>query len=243
MTRVVTSGKVNTAMMSFSTLLTVEDIDAVVYFVRKTFMQGKLKNTRYHTEENGWFNHEKYKIAYPFAKGELELDVKDETLSAEQRKGKQLFLSSCVSCHDRGVVNDEGVIWEGRPLSWPRNNYSHKTAQTVDEVSGASSYALHNIEKTYTPSSEKEEQGREIFQNNCAFCHAADGSGKNWIGQFIEPHPKDFSQGKIRETYTEQKLKEIISNGKKNTAMPAWRYVLSDEQIESVILYLWNRYE
>ena len=246
MTEVVSSGKKNTAMMSFKTLLSEDDIDAVVYFVRKAFMDKKLKNTRYHTVENGWIDHEKYKIAFPFATGELPLDTKDESLSGEQLKGKQLFLAACVSCHDRAVVNEDGNIWEGRPLSWPRNNYSHKQTQKhgqkVDGISGASSYALHDIKKTYIPASEVEQKGLLIFQNNCAFCHAPDGSGKHWIGQFIEPHPKNFSQKSIQETYTKQQLKNIIANGKKDTAMPAWRYVLTEEQIEYVISYMWERY-
>ena len=242
MREVVASGKKNTAMMSFKSLLSSDDIDAVVYFVRKAFMQQKLKNTQYHTEENGWFDHEKYKIAFPFATGEIPIDIKDESLSLEQRKGKQLFLTACISCHDRGKVKNDGAIWEGRPLSWPRNNYSHKIQETVDQISSASAYAIHDIKKVYIPTSEAEKRGQEIFQNNCAFCHAPDGSGKHWIGQFIEPHPKNFLQASIRESYTKHELKKIISNGKENTAMPAWRYVLNEQQIEYVISYMWERY-
>ncbi|MDH3327518.1 MAG: c-type cytochrome [Gammaproteobacteria bacterium] len=205
-------------------------------------MQQKLKNTRYHTEENGWFNHEKYKIAYPFATGEIPLDIADEKLSEIQRSGKQLFLASCISCHDRGKVNQDGVIWESRPLSWPRNKYTHKQVDKADAISQASPYALHDIQKVYVPGSDSEKKGQIIFQNNCAFCHAPDGSGKHWIGQFIEPHPKNFTEKSIQVTYSKQELKTIISNGKENTAMPAWRYVLSEEQIEYVISYMWQRY-
>ena len=242
MRQVVTYGKKNTAMMAFQSLLSSEDVDDVVYFVRNAFMKQKLANTRYHTEENGWFNHEKYKSAYPFATGEIPLDRDDEKLSAEQRSGKRLFLSSCVSCHDRAKVKDEGAIWQSRPLSWPRNGYSHKATNKMDGISQASPFALHDIKNVYVPRSSFEKEGQIIFQNNCAFCHASDGSGKHWIGQFIEPHPKNFTRTSIRETYTKQRLKEIIMNGKKNTAMPAWRYVLSEEQIEYVISYMWDRY-
>ncbi|MCK4818427.1 c-type cytochrome [bacterium] len=210
-------------------------------------MEKKLENTRYHTPENGWFDHEKYKIAYPFATGQIAIDTEDENLSEDQIKGKQLFFESCVSCHDRGVVKNAGNIWEGRPLSWPRNNYSHKLfpkqALKLDGVSGASSYAKHDIKKTYIPASEAEKKGQLIFQNNCAFCHAPDGSGKNWVGQFIEPHPKNFTQKSIQETYSKQQLKNIIANGKKDTAMPAWRYVLNEEQIGYVISYMWLRFK
>jgi len=239
-------GKKNTAMMSFKTVLSNDDVDAVVYFVRKAFMKKKLKNSRYHTEENGWVNHEKYQIAYPFATGKIPLDTKDEALSEEQRRGKQLFFVACVTCHDRGKVNEEGVIWSARPLSWPRNNYSHKYSkdvEMVDEVSEASPYAKHDIKDIYIPRSTAEKNGQIIFQNNCAFCHAPDGSAKHWLGRFIAPHPKNFLSESIRISYTKQKLKEIVSNGKDNTAMPAWRYVLTSQEIDDVVDFIWNRFE
>jgi len=242
MRQVVFSGKKNTAMMSFSSLLSNDDVDAVVYFVRNAFMTNKIKNTRYHTEENGWVNHEKYKIAFPFALGDTPLDTRDEELSEAERKGKRLFLAACISCHDRGKVNKDGVIWEARPLSWPRNNYSHKQIEKADALSAASAYAVHDIESFYIPGSEAEKKGQIIFQKNCAFCHAPDGSGKHWVGQFINPHPKNFLQDSIKKIYTKQSLMGIIRNGKENTAMPAWRYVLTDDQINNVIAYMWVKY-
>jgi len=242
MRSVILSGKKNTAMMSFKSLLSLGDIDAVVHFVRTAFMQKKLKNTRYHTVENGWLNHDRYKIAFPFATGEIAIDEADENLTEEQREGKKLFLSACVSCHDRAKVLSHGSVWESRPLSWPRNDYSHKENEKTDATSQASPFAIHDIKKVYVPASDDEKKGQIIFQNNCAFCHAADGSGKHWIGQFIEPHPKNFTQQAIREIYTKQSLNEIISNGKVNTAMPAWRYVLSEQQIQYVISYMWQRF-
>ena len=242
MRRVIRNGKKNTAMMAFQSLLSNEEIDAVVYFVRQAFMQKKIKNTRYHTKENGWLNHDKYKIAFPFATGEIALDTPDERLTKEQLAGKNLYLSSCVSCHDRAKVNRSGDIWESRPLSWPRNGYSHKQAQQIDATSQASPYAIHDIKNVYVPGSESELLGQIIFQNNCAFCHAPDGSGKHWIGQFVEPHPKNFASVKIRNIYNKQQLKKIIRSGKENTAMPAWRYVLSEKEIDAVVAFMWQRF-
>lgn len=138
----VTHGKSNTAMTGFSRLLNSTEIAAVVDFVRWEFMQNRLENTRYHTVENGWPNHLRYKIAFPFARGDIPLDRPDEQLSTEQLKGRQLFLTSCITCHDRSVVNSEGDIWQKQSISYPRNNYSHTQ---IDAVSSASIYALHDI--------------------------------------------------------------------------------------------------
>ncbi|MDX1811976.1 MAG: cytochrome c, partial [Gammaproteobacteria bacterium] len=86
--RVVSQGKPGTAMMNFSNTLSSQEIEAVAYFVYKAFVQEKAHNTRYHTVENGWKNHEQYKDAFPFATGEISLDTPWESLSPSQRKGK-----------------------------------------------------------------------------------------------------------------------------------------------------------
>jgi len=242
MREVLVNGKPNTAMMSFATLLDDSEIAAVIHFVRSTFMKGDTQNTVYHTLENGWPNHEQYRLAFPFALGEIPLDEPWENLKPDEVKGKQLYLSSCVSCHDRSKVKNDGIIWQSFPISWPRNAYDHKQEQQVDSISGASQYHVHHIKSVYQPKTEKEIKGEQIFKNNCAFCHAPDGTGKHWIGQYIQPPAKNFTQESIRKLFTKQTLKQRIQNGVKGTAMPAWRYVLSDAEIESVASYLWERF-
>ncbi len=243
MQRAVKQGKANTAMMSFANLLNEAEIDAVIYFVREAFMRQKLKNTRYHTVENGWENHAKYSDAFPFALGEVQLDQPWETLTDSQRRGKALFLSSCVSCHDRANVAEEGAVWESFPLSWPRNGVSPQNLHNPDAVSQASPYSVHDISPDFMPQTAQQQHGSRLFQTNCVFCHAADGSGKNWIGQFIEPHPKNFRQAPIDKLFTKETLFERISNGVEGTAMPAWRYVLNVEELNAVVEYMWQRFK
>ncbi|MBF0283557.1 MAG: cytochrome c [Magnetococcales bacterium] len=126
MIRSVSQGREKTAMVGFSELLSAEEIRLVVGFVREEFMRRKAKNTRYHTPANGWENHERYAAAYPFATGALPLDAPDARLTPEQQRGKALYMESCVTCHDRGRVEEEGPVWEPRPVSFPRGAYSHQ---------------------------------------------------------------------------------------------------------------------
>lgn len=243
MRQAITQGKKNTAMMSFAHILSEQDIDAVIVFVRQAFMSQKIQNTRYHTVENGWPDHDRYKSAYPFVMGEIEINTAVENLSAEQKSGRQLYLSACISCHDRSSTLNEGIIWQSYPLSWPRNAYSHKAEIRPDAISQASPFNIHDIKIVYVPGSKTELKGQEIFHANCAFCHAADGSGKHWIGQFIEPPARDFTRHSIQQIFTKQTLKERIRNGVKNSAMPAWRYVLSEKEIDSVVDFMWQRFK
>jgi len=231
----VTHGREGTAMVSFSNVLSTGDIKNVVSYIRQRFMQNDKPDYIYHTEANGWPDHQRYDIAFPFASGELALDTPWQQLSESQKKGKKLFMLSCVSCHDRAVVKDEGPIWELRPLSYPRKHYDHKTP--LDSISSASPYQLHEQIPDTTNMTEQQQRGGILFQQNCAFCHGADATGKNWIGSFIEPHARDLTNTGITKRQDEQLL-QLIRNGLPNTSMPAWKHVLNDEQIINIIHYL-----
>ena len=232
----VINGRPGSAMMGFASILSRQEINVVVDFVRSEFMEHGRLNTRYHTAENGWPEHEKYVAAYPFALGQLPLDLAWEKLTPQQQLGKEVFLSSCVSCHDRGHVNNEGALWEARPLSFPRNGYSHRGI-TLDSESGASPYALHDQAPILSDLTPMERQGQELFQQNCAFCHAADGTGQNWIGSFLDAHPRNLTSPRVAALTTEQ-LIAAVSLGIKDTTMPAWKGVLTKNQIHAVVSYV-----
>ena len=237
----VTNGRNNTAMKSFSRSLSEKEIEAVVDFVRLEFMTNRAENTRYHTVENGWPEHDKYKAAFPFALGEIALDTPWESLTTEQQAGKKIYLQSCVTCHDRAKVDDEGVIWELRAVSYPRNQYSHKHAgdkHDADATTGASPYEKHEVVPVVKNLTASEKRGEQLFQSNCAFCHAADGTGKNWIGSFLDSHPRDLTDKSFMQAVTRQRLKKVIEDGLPGTTMSAWKQVLKDDEIDSIIDYI-----
>jgi cytochrome c oxidase cbb3-type subunit 3 len=236
MREAVTKGRSGTAMVSFASVLDPADIEAVVDFIRHQFMQGDRPVLAYHTPENGWDSHEqRYGAAYPFANGDIPLDAPWEELTPRQRAGKKLYMSACIICHDRAKVENEGLIWELRALSYPRRHYSH--TQSPDAVSGASPYALHDQPPAPLELTPTERRGERLFRHNCAFCHAADGTGRNWIGSFLEPRPRDLT-GPVIGQMNDQQLRETIRDGISGTSMPAWKYSLSDTQIGDIMAYL-----
>ncbi len=231
----VSQGRAGTAMVSFSGVLDDRKIQAVVEFIRTEFMKGGRPVLIYHTPENGWDNHQRYAAAYPFASGELALDTPWEELTVLQQRGKQLFMSACISCHDRARVRDEGTIWELRSLSYPRKHYDHR--RPLDYISGASPFALHDKPPVVDGLSTAEHHGQRLFQRNCAFCHAADGTARNWIGSFLEPRPRDLTSSTI-QTRDMAALKNVIKEGLQGTSMPAWKNILDDGQIDDIIAYM-----
>ena len=246
----VKNGRTGTAMRGFEGILQPAEIALVTDFVRREFMLNKAPNTRYHTAENGWPNHERYAAAFPFATGKVMLDIPAEKMTPEQRTGHRLFMSSCISCHDRAKVSEPGAPWESRPLSYPRNGFSPGdnyaspgrtglgATPKVDAVTSATPYHLHDKAPRLADLSAQQRRGESLYQQNCAFCHAADGTGRNWIGSFLEPHPRDLTSSAAMSTMTHERLLGVIRDGLPETSMPAWKSVLKDDEIQDVISYV-----
>lgn len=232
-------GREGTAMKSFTGIISADEMEAVAAFVEHEFVRRKAPNTAYHTADNGWPDHERYAVAYPFATGTIALDTPVEQLDAHQRRGRTLFLEACISCHDRARVTDDGPAWSSRPLSYPRMGFQPGDygPPKPDAVSSASAYAQHDIVPVIEGLTPIEKRGEALFQANCAFCHSADGTGKNWIGQFMEPKARDLTLY-TRETLPAARLHETIREGLPGTSMPAWKHVLQPAEVEAVGAYV-----
>jgi cytochrome c oxidase cbb3-type subunit III len=226
-------------MKSFAGVLDDAGVAAVAAFVEREFVIDKAPNTSYHTPANGWPDHARYAAAFPFARGEIALDAPDDQLDGTQRAGRKLFFGACVSCHDRARVQDEGPAWSARPVSYPRFGFVPGQPNTppVDAVSSASVYAKHEVVPVIEALSPLERTGQALFQANCAFCHAGDGTGKNWIGQFMEPKARDLTQYSAA-SMPPPRLRQVILDGLPGTSMPAWRAVLEPQQVEAVAAYV-----
>lgn len=233
----VANGRAGTAMQGFGTVLSPEEIERVVDFVRDGFMRGRDVGTYYHTPENGWDNHQRYRDAFPFARGEIAIDTPGEQLTPAQRRGLTLFMSACISCHDRGRVRDEGPLWDTRAVSYPRAGFSLLTPPS-DAASGATPYARHDVAPAIAGLTEQQRRGEALFQAHCAFCHAADGTGKNWIGRFLEPHPRDLTDPAAMRAMTRERLVAVIRDGLPGTTMSAWKAVLGSDDIDAIASYI-----
>jgi cytochrome c oxidase cbb3-type subunit III len=237
---VLREGKPGTAMKPFVGVLNEQELHAVAAFVEREFVQQRAPNTVYHTAANGWPGHERHAAAFPFARGEVALDTPAEQLSTEQQAGRRLFMTSCISCHDRARVTDEGPAWSTRPLSYPRMGFEPgqpNVAPAPDAVSSASVYARRERPPIVAGLTAQQQRGERLFQANCAFCHGGSGTGKNWIGQFMEPPARDLTQY-TRQTMPPVLLRTRIREGLSDTSMPAWKHVLRPAEIDAIAAYI-----
>ncbi|MBX3465125.1 MAG: c-type cytochrome [Planctomycetes bacterium] len=229
------NGRPGTAMASFRGVLDAREMQAVAAFVEREFVREARPNTAYHTAANGWPDHERHAAAFPFALGRLAADVPAEQLDETQRRGRQLFLTACISCHEPAGA-DPGPAWSTRPVSYPRLGFVPGQVD-VDAVSSASVYAKHDAAPHLDGLSAAERRGEALFQANCAFCHGGDGTGRNWIGQFMEPPARDLTRYD-RRSMPPARLRQVIRDGLAGTSMPAWRSVLAPAEIGAVAAYV-----
>ena len=77
--------------------------------------------------------------------------------------------------------------------------------------------------------------GREIYANTCIRCHGIDGKGA--MGIQLAPPPADLTSDSVQNRLDAWLFKRI-HDGKPNTAMGAWKYSLSDDEIWDVLAYI-----
>ena len=79
------------------------------------------------------------------------------------------------------------------------------------------------------------EKGKGIYQRLCVACHGETGGGDGYA--LFHPPPKDL-QASATQKKTDKELLDTIRNGHPNTAMGAWKYALSEEEMRQVLAYI-----
>jgi mono/diheme cytochrome c family protein len=79
--------------------------------------------------------------------------------------------------------------------------------------------------------------GRDVYTTNCETCHGESGRGDGPAGLRLVPRPADLRIHSAPGVHTDGELFYWISYGFPNSAMPAWKDQLTEEQRWSVINY------
>jgi mono/diheme cytochrome c family protein len=87
-----------------------------------------------------------------------------------------------------------------------------------------------------TPTDENLIAGGEIYTELCARCHGTPGGGPSVLGASLYPPAPQFI---VRPSeYSEGQLFWIVKHGIRNTGMPAWSRLLTDQDIWQVVAVL-----
>jgi mono/diheme cytochrome c family protein len=93
-----------------------------------------------------------------------------------------------------------------------------------------------DLPNPFPPDGPHLQEGRELYEKHCAFCHGLDGKGPGENGiQFYPPVPSLVgSEMELRDG----QMHYIISRGIRYTAMPSFAKVLTPDQIWKVITWV-----
>ena len=100
---------------------------------------------------------------------------------------------------------------------------SVRTLAATLMVLGPFAFAVSLLVAAKTPN------GADIFREKCTMCHGIDGKGYPAI------KTPDFTDAKWQASVKDSEILNVIKNGKKDTAMPAFADKLSEKEILAVV--------
>ena len=88
------------------------------------------------------------------------------------------------------------------------------------------------------PTEDNVAEGREHFGHHCAICHGLDGQAYGVpFADKMEPPVPDLMSKDIQD-YADGQLKSIINDGINPSGMPAWKGILSDDEMWRIVDYI-----
>jgi predicted ferric reductase/mono/diheme cytochrome c family protein len=163
-------------------------------------------------------------------------------------RGKEIFEARCASCHGQagdgsgleGAANftDLEFMHQKKPAEFfeaIRNGVGGTAMPAWDDtLSETEIWDVLYYEWTFATSPEEIAQGKELFATNCTTCHGAAGDGSGLEGA------ANFTDQAFMSNKEPLRFFESIRDGIEGSAMPAWGDKFSDDEIWSVVNFVWT---
>ena len=165
-------------------------------------------------------------------------------------RGEQLVEGyACLSCHklgdhDGGISPDlssEGLV---RDQAWLVDHFRVPRSRVPDSNMPAFGLPDADYEDMtaylLTRTSASAVKGAaETYKTLCARCHGEKGDGKGENAIYLDPAPRDLTRAEFMVSKPQARFVASIKDGVPGTSMPPWGKVLSDEQINGVLGYVY----
>ncbi|MEA2067609.1 MAG: c-type cytochrome [Verrucomicrobiota bacterium] len=160
----------------------------------------------------------------------------------------------CVNCH--AVHNHDGDLAGGNigpELTWSIRSRGREYVK--DHVVNARLHVADSIMPTFKDYNDAELEslvsylstldyklggdtdGRKLYDTYCVSCHGEEMDGRGRIAAMLDPLPRNFNKYQFVASY-ENRFKDSIREGVKGTAMPVWKDIMTDEQIEKLVEFI-----
>jgi sulfur oxidation c-type cytochrome SoxX len=160
----------------------------------------------------------------------------------------------CINCH--AFRNSDGDLAGGNigpELTWSVRNRGREYVK--EHIINSRSHAPDSIMPAFKDYNDAEleslvdylasfdyqlepmSEAQQLYDTYCVSCHGEDLNGQGRVSAMLDPYPRNFNKYQFVASY-EERFKDSILNGVKGTAMPAWRNVLSELQIDRLIQFI-----
>jgi len=228
----VTNGRPETAMVSWKTRLSTEQIDVVVSYIRAAIMKVSDIDTSF-----GSAMGQSQDKLDPFLSSDKFIE-NDNAYVAEsnkpraiedtmvETKGNDPFLESSAY-----QVNEDPNIVEEDIYAGEAHDHQAHMGKKLNILDPLPNDLIGNYD-----------MGRELYKDTCASCHGVKGDGQGPRSYFIFPKPRDFTHSASRASFSRAHIYERIRTGVARTEMPAWGTVLASQQMANVAEYVFSTF-
>jgi mono/diheme cytochrome c family protein len=82
---------------------------------------------------------------------------------------------------------------------------------------------ISGVKDPWNPSDDMIAHGAQLFKQNCAMCHGAEGKGDGPAGASLNPKPRNFVEGKWKKGGTRLGLYGVLHDGLPGSSMQSYK--------------------
>jgi len=271
MVDVVTNGRPGTAMAGWKTQLSNKEIEAVVDYVRNTFMPAAAsKDTPSrgrtifaencsvcHGEKGDGNSRAKNSLSPPprdfttaLSRAELSTERMIKSVTYGRAETAMAGFGTQLSKEDIKAVVDYIRVGIMSASDSQGISGTHAGARVTPPSHNPAARAAAAPKQVVAnmgapmPNGLKGDavKGAAFYMSNCSTCHGTTGDGRGPRAYFINPKPRNFLHPASRAELNRPALFKAITDGKLGTEMPAWGKVMTDQEIADVSEFVFQRY-
>jgi mono/diheme cytochrome c family protein len=165
--------------------------------------------------------------------------------------GREAFAAACLTCHStRYITMQPALTAEKWEASVKKMRDTYKAPVTDEQIPEIVKYLMATKESGITSGWESAvvttrakpdstiagkadlARGENVFAQNCASCHGADGKSKTAGAAEQFPHATDLTTA----AFSKERLAQVIHHGVPGTAMPGYPNLSADD-VASLVAY------